>query len=159
MTEFAALIKLLAQHQVTYLIVGGMAATVHGSSRLTLDLDIVYERSQENLRRLVDALTPINPYLRGAPPGLPFKWSLQTLKMGQNFTLSTALGPLDLFGEIMGGGNYTNLIETSIEIELFGVSCRCIGLHQLILAKRAAGRPKDFETLAELEAIYEEKNL
>ena len=44
------------------------------------------------------------PYLRGAPPGLPFRWDDRTLKAGLNFTLTTTLGDLDLLGEVAGGG-------------------------------------------------------
>ncbi len=58
-----------------------------------------------------------------------------------------------MLGEIVGGGGYEQLISHSLEIELFGVSCRCLDLETLIQVKRAAGRPKDFEALAELEAI------
>jgi len=156
MTDFEAIIQLLSKQGIRYIIVGGMAATVHGSARLTLDLDIVYDRSEDNLTKIVAALADIHPYLRGVPPGLPFDWSLETLKMGLNFTLTTDYGPLDLLGEIVGGGTYENLRETSLEIELFGEKCYCIGLEQLIDAKRAAGRPKDLETLAELEELLDQ---
>jgi len=158
MTDFEAIIQLLARYNIRYIIVGGMAATVHGSARLTLDLDIVYERPEDNLTKLVAALAQVNPYLRGAPPGLPFEWSVETLKMGLNFTLTTDLGPIDLLGEIVGGGKYGDLMKTSLEISLFGETCDCIGLEQLIKAKRAAGEPKDLESLAELEGLLEQRS-
>ncbi|HET9530219.1 MAG TPA: nucleotidyltransferase, partial [Blastocatellia bacterium] len=71
MTDFRALISLLANSSVEFIIVGGAAATAHGSARLTDDLDIVYRRTPENVTRLVDALAQFDPYPRGAPPGLP----------------------------------------------------------------------------------------
>ncbi len=77
--------------------------------------------------------------------------------MGLNFTLQTVLGALDLLGEIVGGGRYADLLPHTIEVEVFGVRCRCLGLVALIRAKRAAGRPKDLEAIAELEAILEEQ--
>lgn len=92
MTDFGALLRLLTQNDVQFIMVGGAAATAHGSARLTLDLDVVYKRSSRNLGRLVDALRPVRPYLRGAPPGLPFDWSVETLEKGLNFTLITNLG-------------------------------------------------------------------
>jgi hypothetical protein len=64
---------------VEYVIVGGLAATIHGSSRLTHDIDVVYSRSEDNVSRLVAALAPHDPYPRGAPPGLPFEWSEETV--------------------------------------------------------------------------------
>ena len=68
MTDFTALLKVLTGSQVEFIIVGGVAAAIHGSARVTIDLDIVYKRSSANLARLVDALSPYQPYLRGAPP-------------------------------------------------------------------------------------------
>jgi hypothetical protein len=117
----------------------------------------VYDRSRDNLERLTLALTPYRPYLRGAPPGLPFRWDVATVLHGLNFTLSTDLGDLDLLGEIIGGGTYEQLLPGSLTIRVFGVDCRCLTLDRLIEVKRAAGRPKDLEAIAELEAIRERR--
>ncbi len=157
MTDFAGLLGALVRGKVDFVLVGGAAATAHGSARLTLDIDVVYSRSPENLRRLAAALAPLNPYLRGAPPGLPFRWDEATLRAGLNFTLTTALGALDLLGEIAGGGTYESLAKESSRIRVAGVECLCLGLAPLIRAKRAAGRPKDLEAIAELEALLDER--
>jgi len=157
MIDFPKLLWLLIEHDVEFIIIGKVAAVLHGSSRLTQDLDIVYRRSSENLTHLVQALAEQSPYLRGAPPGLPFQWSVATLRMGLNFTLETSVGPLDLLGEVTGGGSYEDLLEHTIEVEVFGVRCRCLDLPALIRTKRAAGRPKDLEAIAELEVIWEEQ--
>jgi predicted nucleotidyltransferase len=156
-TDFPSLIRILADSGVRFIIVGGAAATAHGATRLTQDLDIVYQRSTENIERLVSALAPHSPYLRGAPPGLPFVFDRPTVEAGLNFTLTTDLGDLDLFGEIAGGGDYAALRDHCIELELFGTRCLCVDLKKLIDVKRAAGRPKDFEALAELIAIRRER--
>ncbi len=158
MTDFAALLTTLSKGGVEYILVGGVAATAHGSARLTQDVDIVYARNPENLARLSAALAPYSPYLRGAPPGLPFRWSEDTLKHGLNFTLTTAVGDIDLFGEIAGGGSYEDLLPDTVLLQLFGSECRCVTLRRLILLKRAAGRPRDLEAIAELEAISEESD-
>ena len=157
MTNFHELLQALVAANVEFIIVGGAAATAHGSARLTEDLDIVYRRTPENIEHMVAALLPYDPYLRGAPPGLPFKWDQRTISNGLNFTLITALGAIDLLGEITGGGNYDDLLPHSIELQLFGLKSLCLGLERLIHVKRAAGRPKDFEAIAELEAILEER--
>ena len=157
MTDFQGLLQALSSAGVEFILVGGAAATAHGAARLTQDVDIVYFRSQENLVKLVAALKDKEPYLRGAPPGLPFRWDGETIKRGLNFTLTTSLGDLDLLGEIVGGGTYEQLLPHCILIEVFGVKCRCLDLEHLILVKRAAGRPKDLEAIAELEAIVEER--
>jgi hypothetical protein len=118
----------------------------------------VYARSTANLERLQKTLASLSPYLRGAPPGLPFRLDVATLQSGLNFTLTTDVGELDLFGEVAGGGRYEDLLPQSDMLDVFGVSCRCLGLDALIRVKRAAGRPKDFEALAELEALAEERS-
>jgi hypothetical protein len=156
-TDFPVLLGALAEGGVEHIIVGGLAATIHGSTRLTQDIDVVYAREVANLGRLADALRPFDPYLRGAPRGLPFDWSLRTLQMGLNFTLTTSHGDLDLLGEIAGGGTYENLYPHTVNVELFGRTHRCLDLEWLIRTKRAAGRPRDLEVLAELETLAEER--
>ena len=156
MTDFAALFGALAAADVEFILVGGVAATTHGSVRLTLDVDVVYRRSPENHGKLVSALRSHEPYLRGAPPGLPFSWNTATIDSGLNFTLTTAIGDINLLGEIVGGGGYEELLPHTIEVEVFGHRCHCLNLEFLIHVKRAAGRPKDLEVVAELEALREE---
>lgn len=157
MMDLEQLLRLLTEHEVKFIIIGGVAAVIHGSSRLTQDLHVVYQRSPKNIARLAEALAGRSPYLRGAPPGLPFQWSSATLRMGLNFTLETNLGDLDLLGEVTGGGRYEDLLAHTIEVEIFDLRCRCLDLEALIRVKRAAGRPKDLEAIAELEAIQEEQ--
>lgn len=142
---------------VELIIVGGFAGNAHGAIRNTRDLDVVYRRTPHNIDRLVGALKPYKPYVRGAPPGLPFVWDARTVRMGLNFTLTTSIGQLDLLGEVAGGGDYDRLASHVDEVSLFGRKYRCVDLPTLIHLKRAAGRPKDFEALAELEALLEEK--
>ena len=156
MTQLERLLAALHRAGVEFIIVGGVAARAHGSSRLTDDLDVVYARDAANLARIVKALAPLKPYLRGAPPGLPFEWSVATLRAGLNFTLITTAGAIDLLGEIVGGGTYADLLPHALTIEIFGHETRLLDLPWLIRVKRAAGRPKDLEVIAELEALREE---
>jgi len=152
-TQFGKLLRALAEGDVNFILVGGVAAAAHGSTRSTQDVDIVYARNRRNLELLVDCLVPYHPYLRGAPPGLPFRFDVDTLASGLNFTLTTDLGWIDLLGEITGGGGYEDLAPHAIIIEAFGFHCRVLDLDTLIKTKRAAGRPKDFEFIAELEIL------
>jgi predicted nucleotidyltransferase len=156
-TDFKTAVRALAEAGVDFIVVGGLAGVVHGAARLTFDVGVVYSRSPENIRRLVLALTPYHPYLRGAPPGLPFRWDAATMERGLNFTLTTDIGDIDLLGEIVGGGSFDQLLPHSRTITVFGVACRCLGLEALIQVKRAAGRAKDLEAIAELEALLEER--
>lgn len=157
MIEFRSLLQTLDRNGVAFVIVDGVAATLHGSARVTFDLDIVYERTRENLERLVAALGPLEPYLRGAPPGLPFRFDADTLKRGLNFTLTTSDGSIDLLGEVSGIGSYDAACRRSAQAQMFGSTYRFLDLEALIVSKKAAGRPKDFEAIAELEAIREEQ--
>jgi hypothetical protein len=156
-TDFARLLGALHEGGVECIVVGGLAATIHGSARLTQDIDVSYARSTENLERIVRSLAPLEPYLRGAPRGLPFEWSVPTLRAGLNFTLTTTAGDLDLFGDIAGGGGYEELLPHTIVVDLFGHEVRCLDLEALLRTKRAAGRPRDLEAIAELEALREER--
>jgi hypothetical protein len=153
MTDFKRLLHALADNGVEFILVGGLAAAAHGSIRNTQDVDIVYRRTAENIQRLVAALQPLSPYLRGAPPGLPFKWDARSIERGLNFTLSTTAGAIDTLGEITGGGDYDRLLPYTVRLEVLGIQCLCINLERLIHVKRAAGRPKDFEAVAELELL------
>jgi predicted nucleotidyltransferase len=157
MTDFQKILVALSDAGVDFIIVGGLAATAHGSARLTQDVDVVYSRTADNVERLVHSLAPFEPYLRGVPPGLPFEWNSGTIHRGLNFTLTTTIGDIDLLGEITGGGRYEDLLDHSLDMEFFGCTCRCLDLPTLIRVKRAAGRPRDLEVIAELEALIEER--
>jgi predicted nucleotidyltransferase len=157
MTDFRAVLRTLAGADVRFIVVGGVAAVAHGTARLTQDVDVVYARDRENIARLAGAFAPHAPYLRGAPPGLPFRFDEQTIALGLNFTLVMDFGAVDLLGEIVGGGKFEDLLPRSTEISVYGVRCLCLDLPALIRSKRAAGRPKDLEALAELEALLEEQ--
>jgi hypothetical protein len=96
------------------------------------------------------------PYLREAPPNLPFSWDAKTIRNGLNFTLTTTLGDIDLLGEVAGGETYQDLLAHSFDVEAFGVRFKCIDLPTLIRIKEAADRPKDREAIAELRVLLEE---
>lgn len=155
MIDFEKMLTLLADAGVQFVIIGGLAITIHGSSYVTFDLDICYARADENLLRLSHAFRPVNPRLRGAPEGLPFRLDDETLKQGLNFTLTTDLGDIDLIGEVAGLGNYAAVVAASMPVELFGKDYSVLTLDALITSKRAAGRPKDLQVLLELEALRE----
>lgn len=154
-TQLEALVELLASADVEFVIVGGLAAVVHGSAYVTNDVDVCYGRSAANVERLCRALSRVHPALRGAPRDLPFRLDPPTVAAGLNFTLETDLGALDLLGEVQGLGGYPQVAGQSEEVELFGRSVRVLTLEALIRAKRAAGRKKDLLLIPELEALLE----
>lgn len=156
--DLLGLLRVLSGAGVRYIIVGGVAGGMHGALRTTLDLDVVYARDRENITRLVAALAPYRPYLRGAPPDLPFTFDDSTVLRGLNFTLTTTLGDLDLLGEVTGGGSFERLQPFAEAVVVAGFECWVVTLQKLIALKRATGRAKDREALAELEALLEERD-
>lgn len=149
-------IEILHSTGVEFILIGGLAAVAHGAAYVTNDVDVLYRRTQENMERLASALAPYSPYLRGAPPGLPFRWDVDTIRRGLNFTLTTTVGILDLLGEVTGGGNYEDVLPFTTRLNVFGTETVCADLPTLIRLKRAAGRAKDLAILADLEALLEE---
>lgn len=151
--DYESLIGALKDRDVDFVIVGAVALVLHGSPRVTRDLDLCYSREPGNLARLSAALLPFHPVLRGAPPGLPFALDLPTLQAGLNFTLSCQAGDVDLMGELLGIGGYDVALRMSVPMTIYGRSVWVLSLDGLERAKRAAGRLKDLADLAEIIEI------
>ena len=146
---------MLVRARAEFIVIGGVAATIHGSARATYDVDLLYSRKEENILRLTNSLAPYKVYLREAPPGLPFGWDAKTIRNGLNFTLTTELGDIDLLGDV-GGETYQTLLPHSFDVDAFGVRFKCLDLPTLIRIKEASSRPKDREAVAELRILLEE---
>jgi hypothetical protein len=150
---FRDLLHALIKADVRFVVIGGVALVLRGSSRLTVDLDICYARDAGNLTHLAAALAPLHPHLRGAPPTLPFIWDAQTLRSGLNFTLKTDAGDIDILGEVTGIGDYDAVARLATEQEVAGLRVAVLSLDGLEKAKRAAGRVKDLLDLEEIAEI------
>jgi predicted nucleotidyltransferase len=148
--DYRRIISALADRNVEFVIVGAVALVLHGSGRVTRDLDICYARDRANLKCLAAALAPLHPTLRGAPAGLPFSLDWQTLESGLNFTLTTDAGDVDLLGELAGIGTFRVVARLADHMDVYGQSVKVLSLEGLEKAKRAAGRLKDLVDLAEI---------
>lgn len=157
MTNFGKLLATLVDGEVEFIVIGGVALVSRGGSRVTNDLDVLYERGKANLERLASAVSPLHPRLRGAPAELPFFFDSRTLKSGLNFTLVTDLGELDLLGEVTGLGDYAAGVPLSTRLSLFGKDVRVLDLEGLEMTKRAAGRAKDLLDLELIAALKKER--
>jgi hypothetical protein len=155
--EFDKAIQVLCDAKVEFVVVGGLAATLHGSARVTYDLDICYARNRENLRRLALALAPFHPRPRGFPVGVPFVWDQTTLHNATILTLDTDIGEIDLLAEIAGLGDFDRVSHNSVAVKIFERQIQALDLEALIRAKKAAGRPKDIEAVNELQSLREAK--
>jgi hypothetical protein len=153
--QFEAAVRVLCDADVEFVVIGGLAANLHGSALVTLDLDICYARTKANLKRIVAALAPFHPKPRGFPEGLPFVWDDATLHNATVLTLLTDLGEIDLLAEVAGVGAWDDVKAHSIVVDAFDRKIAALDLPDLIHAKRAAGRAKDLAALPELESLLE----
>jgi hypothetical protein len=150
-------LEALVGHRVRFVVIGGFAAQLLGSSLLTGDLDICYSRDDENLVGLSKALRALGARLRGAPKGVSFVLDSKTLRAGDRFTFETAAGALDCLGAPAGiPGGYEELERAAEELEIDGYRVKVASIDDLIRMKRAAGRPKDLRVVEELGALRDE---
>lgn len=148
-------IQSLADNDVDFVIVGGVAIKIHSSAYVTLDLDFCYARTKENLAKIVSALSEFNPRPRDFPKELPYFFDERSLQNATNFTFETTIGDIDLLGEVAGVGTYLEVEKASEIFEVYERDIRVLSIDALIKAKRAAGRDKDLLVLPELETLRE----
>ena len=158
MLQTELLVTALCDAEVSFIVIGGMAAVAQGSSYVTADLGIFYQRQPRNYRKIATALRPLQARLRGVDPSLPCALDEVTLRSGMNFTLTTDAGDLDLLGGIAGFANYDEVKAQSEEIELFRHRISTLTLDGLIYSKEATGKPKDLRLLPELKALKALRN-
>jgi predicted nucleotidyltransferase len=149
------LLKRLNQHGVRYVLVGGMACVVHGSQVVTQDVDICAPFTPENLSRLLAALAGTHPRFRMSADLRPLPDVPEELAGFKNLYLITDLGRLDVLSEIAGVGEYSEVEQRTVRVDLEGTPCRVLDLDTLIAAKKAMSSPKDRQVVIELEAIRE----
>jgi hypothetical protein len=145
----------LAQAQVEFIVVGGMSAVLQGAPIVTIDLDICYRRTPENIARLADVLSIYKPRLRGFPPDLPYTFDARAIMLGSNFTLEIGDESFDILGVMSGIGGYEDAIGQAQDIPFGSVTLKVLSLSQLIITKEAAGRPKDLAVIPTLRATLE----
>jgi len=153
--QLRELVARLAGAEVRFVLVGGYAATSHGSSLVTRDVDVALDLSPENLKKLHDALQDLNPHHRMGKEKRPFTEQDASDPNWKNLYLTTDWGQLDCLGEVAGIGSFEDCEKKSEVLDLGDFQLRILTLDALIEAKRAIGRPKDIHAVHELEAIRE----
>jgi len=151
------LIERLCDAGIDFVVVGGFAGVLHGSTLVTRDLDVCVVLGAENVARLREVFRDLKPRHRFSSPKLSFLDNPEPGVALNNIYLETELGPIDLLGSIKGVGDFERVHAESIEIELFGRRCRVISIEALIQAKDAMGREKDLIASKELRAIAEKQ--
>lgn len=155
MPDFQQLITILIDHDVRFVLVGGLAATAHGSSLLTEDIDVCISFDVQNMTKLLAALRTTHPEHRLVGRKQPLAESAEQLAQLKNLYLKTELGYIDFLSEIAGVGGFEQVMHASIEMPLSGKGVRVLSLDALIASKQAMARPKDKETLLQLKALKE----
>jgi hypothetical protein len=151
--EFERILSSLAAAGADVVIIGGVAVILNGGDHSTQDVDFAFVRRRENARTIASALAPFNPRPVDFPEDLPFVWDEQTILSSTTLTLTTDLGRIDFLAEPPGAPPYPELKQRSNSFELAGGRLYVACIDDLISMKRAAGRPKDFAHISELESI------
>jgi hypothetical protein len=148
-----AMLRQLTAERVRFVVIGGVAAQLHGSARVTQDLDILYDPAPDNLERLARLLLSWRSYLRGADPGLPFKPDAATIKLIEVLTLETEHGDIDVLQRVAGIGGYPDALADMEPFRVADFAVRALSLDALIKSKLAAGRPRDMTEVLELKTM------
>ena len=148
----------LLRHQVEFVTIGGVAATLHGSNLRTGDLDICPKRDAHNLKCLSSALEELQAKIRaeGAPNSLPTSLSAELLEKTALINLATRWGDFDLSFEPTGTGGFQDLKKSAIDFDLDGLVISVASLEDVIRSKFAADRQKDRDQLPTLRVLLEE---
>jgi hypothetical protein len=147
------LLRRLTAYGVDYVVIGGIAAVLHGSARLTFDLDICYAVDQANLDALGEALVSLGARRKGVAEALPFVPDGRMLRRVEVLTMVTELGELDVLARPGGSPGYETLRRQAERFDLEGLAVLVASIDDLIAMKLAAGRAKDLAAVEELEAI------
>ena len=150
------ILKILSRHDVRFVVIGGIAGRLWGSTTVTNDLDICYARDGANLKALALALRELKVKLRGVDKDLTFIVDARTLEMGDHFTFTTIAGNFDCLGTPAGSGGYEGLARTATPMDVGNLTVLVASLEDLIQMKRVAGRPKDLIEVEVLAAVREE---
>lgn len=147
------LLKLLLENDVEFVIVGGFAAVVYGSSVVTKDLDVCAPMTSEQLQKLRECLADLHPKHRQTPQKLSFLEVPENWSGMKNLYIQTDLGVLDVLGQVTGVGEFAAIAANAMVIDVFGYKCKVMSVDDLIRAKLAMGSPKDLAVVEELKRI------
>jgi hypothetical protein len=148
----------LSSHDVAYVVIGGLAAVLHGSPTRTGDADVCADRQPDNLRRLAAALRELDARIRvdAEPDGFKLSCDEQFLASMAMVNLVTPFGALDISYEPAGTDGYADLAAHAVDFDIGGVVVQVASLDDVIKSKQAADRPKDHQTLSTLRALRDE---
>jgi hypothetical protein len=147
---------LLGDEGVDYVLIGGLAVIVHGSTRTTQDVDIIPRPDRTNLEALARTLQRLDAKLAGADAHLlGISLDVESLAAGGNFTLDTRAGGFDVMQDVPGAAAYDELRRRALVVDAYGTRIPTASRTDLIAMKRASGRDKDRADIVSLTAPVE----
>ena len=155
--DLSAILEGLLEADIKFILVGGLAAVVQGAPVTTMDVDIVHNRSSENISKLTAFLKSIDATFR-RPDGKVIGPIEGDISGKGHFLFTTQFGPLDVLAFIEQGKAYEDLLEHTVEIEFRGHIIRVLNLKALVELKKASSDPKDKQRLIVLEETLRQVN-
>ena len=154
------LIRVLAKHEVRYVLIGALAARLQGFPRVTADADITPARDNDNLERLAGALRELDArvFTESVPAGLSFDFTAKALARSETWNLVTSAGRLDLAFMPSGTDGYPDLAPGAIAYEVFGVTLHAASLEDIIRSKEASDRPQDRQDVAVIREMLRQRS-
>lgn len=151
--DLREMFRVLAEHDVDYLVIGGVAAQVHGHRRTTMDLDVTPAPDPENFERLATALLALDahPVERNSSAPTPTAEQLRIASVVP--PLATRHGELHILNKVPGAAAYAGMRTRALTTDLDGIAMHIVGVDDLIRMKQATGRPSDLEDIKALTTV------
>lgn len=159
MEDFSRIIKILKANEIAFVLIGGLAAVVYGSSQVTQDMDICIEFTPDNLKKLRKCFQDYHPVHRMTPKRLSFLEFPENINTLKSVYLETDLGAIDILSHVTAVGTYQDLLKHAEKINLFDHTCYVISIQDLITSKKEMARFKDKIVARELIEILRKKDI
>ncbi len=155
MFDPSGLLRVLKRHDVSFVLIGGMAAILYGSDLVTMDIDVTPQRDTENLERLAGALKELEAKIRteGSGEDLAFSPDADFLQKMEMLNLTTKFGDLDVVMSPAGLGSYSEIVKRSTSLTIEGVTIEVASLGDIVHSKEASNREKDRAALPALKRL------
>jgi Nucleotidyl transferase AbiEii toxin, Type IV TA system len=143
------ILRALAEHDVDYVLIGGLAVQTHGHVRTTNDADVIPAPDPANLKRLADALRSLDARVLN-PGEEDTEIDAKMLPRSTIWQFASRDGGIDVMHEVPGGRPYAELSERALSVRLDDIEVPVVDLDDLIRMKLARGRPTDLADVAAL---------
>jgi hypothetical protein len=156
--DLRELFRVLAEHDVDYLVIGGVAAQVHGRRRTTKDLDVTPAPETENFERLAAALVALDAHPTELGRSAPSPTAEQLRLAPIVPPLTTRHGELHILNDVPGATDYIGMRSRALKTDLDGIAMLIVCVDDLIRMKRTVGRPSDIEDVEALTTVAQRES-